>query len=96
MRGHRFRIGYYGVGCHGMNRFYNILMVVSLLLAAACLSLIVITSVENRRNLEQLLEDVKAMELKSIRMDEEAEALLESLEEIHPQENEPNLRIPPL
>jgi hypothetical protein len=79
-----------------MNRFYNILMVVSLLLAAACLSLIVITSVENRRNLEQLLEDVKAMELKSIRMDEEAEALLKSLEEIHPQENEPNLRIPPL
>ena len=79
-----------------MNRFYNILMVVSLLLAAACLSLIVITSVENRRNLEQLLEDVKAMELKTIHMDEEAEALLKSLEEIHPQENEPNLRIPPL
>lgn len=80
-----------------MNRIniYNTIMVASALLAAACLSAIVITAAENQRNLEQLLIDIEEMESRSIRMDEATNELLKELEEIHPPAQEPDVLMTP-
>lgn len=79
-----------------MMKFYNILRVVFALLAVGSLSLIIMASAQFNRDLEQMIIDVQELEEISIQMNEEQKALLEELEEIHPPEQEPNLRIPPL
>ncbi len=79
-----------------MIRFYDIIMVIFTLLAVGSLSLIIMASAQFNRDLEQMIIDVQELEEISIQMNEEQKALLEELEEIHPPEQEPNLRIPPL
>jgi hypothetical protein len=71
-----------------MKKIHRNIMTIMGLAAVALMTITLIASVQINRDLERMLEDVREMESRSIQMNEEAEALLKELINIHPPEQE--------